>query len=325
MHHAITRRHALAALGVLLAAMRAKAQAWPARPIRAVVPFAAGSAVDVVSRAVFEQLSAQLGQTFVVENRAGAGGTIGTGFVAKAEPDGYTLLATSSAHSIAPALNTSLGYDTQRDFVAVVPLGLNPFVLVVAPEKGFKTAREFVTAANARPGAFSFASVGEGSASHLSAERFRLSAGMQAVHIPFKGGPEAMSEVMAGRVDFFFMALGAALPQIRAGKLTALAVNTGRRSPALPSVPTLQEAGFGNAEFPTWFGLFLPAKTPREIVDRLQRETAKALQEPKLRERLAALGVEPMVVVTAAEFDAFVETELALNAALAKAVGLNSK
>ncbi len=324
MHQTITRRHVLTALGVMLASSSARAQAWPARPIRAVVPFAAGSAIDIVARAVFEQLSAQLGQTFVVEIRAGASGTIGTGFVAKAEPDGYTLLATSSAHAIAPAINDSLGYDTLRDFAAVVPLGLNPFVLVLAPEKGFKTAREFVTAAKAAPGTFNFASVGEGSASHLSAERFRLSAGMQAVHIPFKGGPEAMSEVMAGRVDFFFMALGAALPQIRAGKLTALAVNTARRSPALPLVPTLQEAGFGNAEFPTWFGLFLPARTPREIVDRLQRETAKALLEPTLRERLATLGVEPMVM-TASEFDAHVQTELAVNAALVKAVGLKSK
>ena len=324
MHPTITRRHALSALGVLLASMRAKAQAWPAKPIRAVVPFSAGSAVDIVSRAVFEQLSTQLGQTFVVENRAGAGGTIGTGFVAKAEPDGYTLLATTSAHAIAPALNASLGYDTLRDFAAVAPLGLSPFVLVVAPEKGFKTAREFVAAAKARPGAFNFASVGEGSASHLSAERFRLSAGLQAEHIPFKGGPEAMSEVMAGRVDFFFMALGAALPQLRAGKLTALAVNTARRSPALPSVPTTLEAGFGNAEYPTWFGLFLPAKTPREIVDSLQRETALALQEPKLRQRLATLGVEPMVM-TAGEFDAHVQTEHALNASLVKAVGLKPK
>lgn len=324
MHQAITRRHALTALGILLASMRAKAQAWPTKPIRVVVPFSAGSAVDIVSRAVFEQLSAQLGQTFVVDNRAGAGGTIGTGFVAKSEPDGYTVLVTTSAHAIAPALNPSLGYDTLRDFAAVAPLGLNPFVLVVAPDKGFKTARELVAAAKARPGAFNFASVGEGSASHLSAERFRLSAGLQAEHIPFKGGPEAMSEVMAGRVDFFFMALGAALPQIRAGKLTALAVNTTMRSPALPSVPTTQEAGFGNAEYPTWFGLFLPAKTPREIVDRLQRETAMALQEPKLRERLATLGVEPMVM-TASEFDAHVQTELALNAALVKAIGLKSK
>ena len=324
MYPAITRRHALTALGALLSSLQAKAQAWPARTIRAVVPFAAGSAVDIVARAVCKQLSAQLGQSFVVENRVGAGGTIGTAFVAKAEPDGYTLLATSSAHVIAPALHAGLSYDALSDFTAVAPLGLNPFVLVVAPEKGYKTAQAFVTAARAKPGAFNYASIGEGSASHLSAERFRLSAGLQAEHIPFKGGPEAMTEVMAGRVDFFFMALGAALPQIRAGKLTALAVNTVPRSPALPSVPTTQEAGFGDAEFPTWFGLFLPAQTPREIVDRLQRETAKALQEPMLREQLATLGVEPMVVA-AGGFDAQVKTELALNAALVKAVGLKSK
>jgi tripartite-type tricarboxylate transporter receptor subunit TctC len=324
MLNTIARRYAFMALGLLLAAVRVEAQPWPSKPIKAVVPFAAGSAVDIASRAVLEQLSTQLGQSIVVDNRGGAGGTIGTALVAKADPDGYTLLATSSAHAIAPSLNANLGYDPLRDFAAVAPIGLNPFVLVVAPEKGYKTARDFVAAANAKPGTFNFASVGEGSASHLSAERLRLSAGMQAVHIPFKGGPEAMIEVMAGRVDFFLMAMGAALPQIRQGKLTALAVNSAKRSAVLPTVPTTEEAGYSNAEYPTWFGLFLPARTPREIVDRLQRETAKALQDPKLRERLATLGVEPMIM-TASEFQTQVEKELIINAELVKAVGLKSK
>ena len=169
--------------------------------------------------------------------------------------------------------------------------------------------------------AFNFASIGEGSASHLSAERFRLSAGLQAVHVPFKGGPEAITEVIAGRVDFFFVALGAALPQIQNGRLAALAVNGANRSPALREVPTTQEAGFNNAEYPTWFGLFLPAKTSRDIVDKLHRETLKALQEPAVRDKLAALGVEPMVM-TAIDFDAQVERELTINAALVKAIGL---
>jgi tripartite-type tricarboxylate transporter receptor subunit TctC len=287
------------------------------------VPFAAGSAIDIAFRVVLEQLATQLGQNIVVDNRGGAGGTIGTGLVAKAEPNGYTLLATSSAHAIAPSLYANLGYDPLRDFAAVGPIGLSPFVLVVSPQKGFKTAREFVAAANAKPGTFNFASVGEGSASHLSAERFRLSAGMHAVHIPFKGGPEAMTEVIAGRVDFFLMAMSAALPQVREGKLTALAVNTAKRSAALPSVPTTEEAGYSNAEYPTWFGLFLPARTPRDIVDRLQRETAKALQDPRLRERLVTLGVEPMVL-TAGAFEAQIEKEVAINAALVKAAGLKT-
>ena len=309
------------ALGFTVATAQAAAQSWPTKPLKAIVPIAAGSLTDIVPRVVFEQLSRELGQTIVVENRPGAGQTTGAGVVAKSEPDGYTLLANSSAHTIAPALHPNLGYHPGRDLAAVATLGVSPFVLVVSPNRGFKTARDLVAAAKAKPGAFNFASPGVGSASHLSAERFRLSAGVQAVHVPFKGGAEAMTEVIAGRIDFFFVALGAALPQIRDGKLTALAVNGAKRSGALPDVPTIREAGFDNAEYPTWFGLFLPAKTPREIVDRLHRETLKALQEPKVRDRLATLGVDPMVM-TPAEFDALVQKEIALNAALVKAIGL---
>lgn len=324
MVDAMKRRHAVIVLGLLLTGFEAVAQTWPTKPLKAIVPFAAGSAIDIVARVVFEQLSPQLGHSIVVENRAGAGGTIGTGFVAKADADGYTLLATSSAHTIAPSLYASLNYDPPRDFAAVIPLGITPFVLVVPPAKGFNTAREFVAAANAKPHAFNFASVGVGSASHLSAERFRLSAGLQAVHVPFKGGPEAMTEVIAGRIDYFFVAMGAALPQIKDGKLAALAVNSAKRSPALPAVPTTQEAGFNNAEYPTWFGLFLPAKTPRDIVDKLHRETLKALQEPKVRDKLATLGVEPMAM-TSSDFDAHVDKEVAINGALVKAIGLKAQ
>jgi tripartite-type tricarboxylate transporter receptor subunit TctC len=205
----------------------------------------------------------------------------GTSLVAKADPDGYTFLVNSSAHAIAPSLYANLSYDPARDFAAVAPLGITPFVLVVSPDRGFKTAQDFVAAANAKPGAASFSSLGVGTASHLSAERFRLSAGVQAVHIPFKGGPEAMTEVISGRVDFYLVAIGAALPLIRDGKLSALAVNSSKRSAALPEVPTTEEAGLNDAEYPTWFGLFLPAKTPREIVDKLNRETVKALQNQR--------------------------------------------
>jgi tripartite-type tricarboxylate transporter receptor subunit TctC len=270
---------------------------------------------------VFEQLAPQLGQPIVVENRTGAGGTIGTAFVAKADPDGYTILAHGSAHTIAPSLYSNLSYDPAGDFAAVVPLGISPSVLVVSPAKGFKTVGDLVAAAKARPGALNYSSVGIGTATHLSAERFRFSAGVQAVHIPFKGGAEAMFEVMAGRVDFFFGPVGLVLPHVREGKLTALVVNGNKRSAALPDVPTTLEAGFTNAEYPIWFGLFLPAKTPRDIVDKLNRETLKALQTPKLREKLAALGLDPMVM-TPKEFDAHVQKEIALNAALVKAIGI---
>lgn len=311
----------LPALGLAFATMQAEAETWPTKPLRAIVPVGAGSTTDIVPRVVFEQLSQQLGQSIVVENRIGAAGTIGANFVAKADPDGYTLLAHGSAHTIAPSLYPNLSYHPARDFAAVVPLGITPSVLVVSPAKGFKTVGEFVAAAKAKPGTFNFSSVGIGSATHLSAERFRFSAGVQAVHVPFKGGAEAMTEVMAGRIDFFFGPVGLVLPLVREGKLTALVVNGAKRSAALPDVPTTLEAGFADAEYPIWFGLFLPAKTPRDIVDKLHRETLKALQAPKLREKLATLGLEPMVM-TPKEFDAYVQKEIAINAALVKAAGI---
>jgi len=309
---------------VALAAAEAGAQGWPSKPIRAIVPVGAGSSTDIVHRIVLEQLSLQLGQPVVVENRVGAGGTIGSALVAKAAPDGTTLLAHGSAHTIAPALYKSLPYDPARDFAAVAPVGISASVLVAAPAKGMKTAADLVAAAKARPDALNFSSVGVGSATHLSAERFVSSAGVRAVHIPFKGGAEAMTEAIAGRVDFFFGPMALVLPHIREGRLAALAVNTERRAPALPGVPTLREAGVRDAEYPIWFGLFAPASTPREIVERLNRETLKAVQAPKVHEKLAALGVDPMPM-SPDEFAAHVAREVALNAALAQKAGLKAE
>lgn len=311
----------LPVLGLALASVESRAQSWPAKPLRAVVPIAAGSLTDTVPRVVFEPLSERLGQTIVVDNRPGAGMTLGSGLVARAAPDGYTLLATSSAHTIAPALYPALDYQPMRDFVAVAPLGASPFVLVVPPGRGLKTVRDLVTAAKARPGALNFASPGVGTASHLSGELFRLSAGIQAEHVPFKGGAEAMAEVMTGRIDFFFMALGAALPNIRSGKLIALAVNGATRSAVLPDVPTLKEAGIDDADYPTWFALFLPAGTPAGIVATLHCKTMAVLQEPKVRNRLTAMGVDALRL-SPAEFGAVVEREIAVNAALVKAIRL---
>ncbi len=308
-------------IALVFATMKAGADTWPTKPLRAIVPVGAGSTTDIVHRVVLEQVSPLLGQPIVVENRTGAGGTIGSGFVAKANPDGYTILAHGSAHTIAPALYKDLSYHPARDFAAVVPLGISPSVLVISPAKGYKTVGDLVSAAEARPGALNFSSVGIGTATHLSAERFEHSAGIRAVHIPFKGGAEAMFEVMAGRVDFFFGPIGLVLPNVREGKLAALVVNGSRRSAALPNVPTTLEAGLSDAEYPIWFGLFAPAKTPREVVDKLNRETLKALQSPKLREKLAGLGLDPMVM-TPGEFDAYVQREVALNATLVKAIGL---
>ena len=256
-----------------------------------------------------------------MDNRPGAGVTIGSNLAAKAIPDGYTLLATSSAHAIAPALHANLEYSPARDFAAVAPLGVSPFVLVVPPARGFTSVRDLVAAAKAKPGSFNFSSPGVATASHLSAERFRFSAGVLAVHVPFKGGLEAMTEVIAGRIDFFFVVIGAALPHIQSGKLTALAVNGSQSSAALPKVPTLERTGISNAENPTWFALFVPVKTPRVVVSRLHEETLKALNEPKVRDKLVTLGVDPLIL-TMTELEALVVKDIAINAALVKAIGL---
>ena len=317
-------KRSLSVLLLVVAALDVAAQAWPAKPLHAIVPVGAGSSTDIVHRIVLAQLSVQLGQPIVVENRTGAGGTIGTALVAKAPADGYTLLANGAAHTIAPSLYKNLSYDPVREFTAVVPLGSSPSVLVVAPSTGIKTTAELIAAGRARPKGLNFSSVGIGTATHLSAERFLASTGMQAVHLPFKGGAEAMTEVIAGRAEFFFGPVALVLPQIRANKLIALAVNTTKRSSALPEVPTLAEQGIVAAEYPIWFGLLAPAGTPREIVERLNRETLLALQTPKVRDRLAELGVDPLPM-SPDEFAAHVQREVGLNAALAQKAGLKAE
>ena len=299
----------------------AAASAWPARPIRVVVPVAPGSTVDIVPRVVFEQLSTQIGQNIIVDNRPGAGTTIGSALVARAAPDGYTLLVNSSAHTIAPALYANLPYHATRDLTGVVPLGVSACVLVVSPAKAFKTVGDLVSAAKARPAALNFSSVGMGTATHLAAERFRHSAGIDAVHVPFKGGAEAMSEVIAGRAEFFLGPVALVLAHVKSGRLAALAVNTPKRALALPDVPTTQEAGFTNAEYPFWFGVFAPAKTPRDIVDKLSKEIGSALQAQKVRERLASTGVDPMNM-SPSDFDAFIRRSIELDAALVRTIGL---
>jgi tripartite-type tricarboxylate transporter receptor subunit TctC len=314
---------ALALLGLGLVCVEVSADTWPSKPIKAIVPLAAGSTTDVVPRIVFEELSRHLGQPIVVENRPGAGGTIGTATVAKARPDGYTILANGSGHTIAPAFYPNLGYSPARDFAAVIPFGISPNVLVVPPTKGWRTAADLVAAAKRASRALNFSSVGAGTATHLSAERFQRSAGFEAVHVPFKGGGEAISEVIAGRIDFFFGPVGLALPHIKEGRLVALAVNGKEPSAALPQIPTTSEAGYANAEYPIWFGLFVPKKTPREIVERLYSQTLKTLQQPIVRDKLAAMGVDPMMM-TSREYDALVEEEIAVNAALVKAVGVKN-
>lgn len=318
------RRCLFAVLAVLLVAPGASADTWPSKPIRAIVPFGAGSATDVVPRIVFDQLSQQLGQSIVVENRGGAGGTIGAAAVAKSDPDGYTLLVHSSAHTIAPSLYPNLSYDTAKDFVAVGAIGSVPNVLIVAPSKGLTTVKDFVAKAKANPGTFNFASVGIGSAVHLSAERFRVSAGYEAVHVPFKGGADALTEVIAGRVDYYFCPIATALPHIKDGKLLGLAVSSPKRAAALPDVPTTLESGFPDSDYTFWIGVFAPRGTPKEIVDKFNAEMLKSMAAPAVKEKLAALGVEAMAL-SPAQFEAQVQKEIGTYADFAKRAGLKAK
>jgi tripartite-type tricarboxylate transporter receptor subunit TctC len=296
-------------------------QNWPTRPIQVVSPFTAGNASDLVGRVVFDQISRQIGQPFVIENRPGGGGTIGVNQVAKADPDGYTLLLHSSSFSAALVLHKSLPYDTLKDFTPVVPIGAQPVVLVTAPSKGFKSVADLVAAAKARPGSMNFASAGIGSTSHMAAERFRHAAGFQAQHIPFRGPTEAFAEVMSGRVDFYFLPLAPALHLVRDGKVVALAVGSDKRSPDLPKVPTISESGLRNAEYHFWTGLFVPAKTPKAIVDRLHDEAAKAVVEPAVRDRLAKMATAPLAM-TVEQFGQYFRDDVASTVKLAKDVGI---
>jgi tripartite-type tricarboxylate transporter receptor subunit TctC len=300
------------------------AQNWPSKPIHAIVPFTAGSATDIVARAVFEPLSHELGQSIIVENRPGAGGMIGAGMVANtSHSDGYLLLVSSSSHTIIPALYPKVPYDTVQDFTGVTPLGSLPNVLIVSPSKGFHTVGDLVTAARANPGTMTYASAGVGSATHFAAERFRLSAGFEGVHVPFRGTPEATTEVMTGRVDFFFGPLASVLPFIRDGKLVPLAVSTPKRAVALPEVPTTTEAGFANSDYTFWVAMFARAKTPASIVQKLHDATHKILQDVSLREKFAELGVDPMDMESA-DLDTLVRTEIATNTPLVKAAHIQA-
>ncbi len=301
----------------------ASAQTWPSKSIHAVIPFGPGSAVDVVPRIVFEQMSAQLGQSIVVENRAGAGGTLGSAMVARAEPDGYTMLVLSSAHTITPALYPKLNYDIVRDFVTVGAIGSVPNVMIIAPQRGFKTVQDYVVAAKAKPDMSTYASLGVGSAVQMSAERFRLSAGYESVHVPFKGGSEALTEIIAGRVDYYFCPIATALPHIKDGRLVGLAVSSPKRAAALADIPTTLESGYPDSDYTFWMGIFMPAKTPPEVVVKMHEELMKALQAPSVKERLMMLGMEPMPL-TAAQFDAQVKSEIATYAVFAKKAGLQT-
>lgn len=294
---------------------------FPSKPIRLISGATAGSASDLIARALAEKFQIEFGVPVVVENKAGAAGAVAVQTILSAPPDGHTIFVYTAAHTVLPLIS-KLPYDPLRDFSAVTPLGVVPNVMVVSPNKAYKTVRDVVQAAKANPGALNYASAGTGSATHMSAEKFRIATGIDAVHVPFKGSPEAITETMAGRIDYFFAPLVSALPQIKAGKLLPLAVGTPKRSSQLPNVPTLQEAGISQADYLFWIGMLVSSKTPRDIVQRINQSTLKALQLPEVKEKMNTLGAE-MMPMSPEQFDALIREELVVNAAIVKASGIH--
>ncbi|MGA7485509.1 MAG: tripartite tricarboxylate transporter substrate-binding protein [Xanthobacteraceae bacterium] len=319
----------LTGLSVLLCASagalaQSPADSWPSRTVRVIVPIAAGSGIDIVARAVSQQLAKQLGRPFVIENRPGAATTTGAAAVAGAAPDGYTILFHSVALTVTPSTMANLPYEVTRDLAGIMPITNTPLLLVTPPGK-FKSVGDLVAEAKAENGTMNYATPGYGAAAHFTTERFRLSAGFEAQQIPFRGTVEAVTEVVAGRVAFYFAPLTTVQSLNQEGRLDALATTSKKRVSTLPNVPTTIEAGYPDSDFDFWVGMFVPAKTPRDVVDKLYTESRRAAELPELRAQLAAIGGEPMEAMTPGEFDDYVRKEIARNAAIAKAAGIKPK
>jgi tripartite-type tricarboxylate transporter receptor subunit TctC len=323
-HKERTMKRFLLACALACLGSAAFAQTYPSRPIKFLVPFSAGSGTDIIARTVGEAMSRNVGQPVIVENKPGAGGTIAAAQVARAEPDGYTVLIHSSGHVLNPAIYPNLPYDTLRDLTGVTPLAAMPNVLVVSPARGWKTVGDLVAAAKAKPGQLNYASAGIGSATHMNAEKFRLQAGIEAQHVPFKGTPEAISDVIGGRNDWFFAPLSAALPLVREGKLQALAGSTPTRASVLPAVPTTVEAGVPGSDYIFWVAMIVSSQTPPAITQRLHDEALKVLGDVDVKERLAKLGAEPFPLAQDA-FNAFIRTEVDAAAKIARAANLKGQ
>ena len=314
-------RCALAALLIGHAGAAAAQPAYPAKSIRFVVPFPAGGPLDIVARAIGQELNKSWGQPVIIDNRPGAGGNIGADAVAKSAPDGHTILMGAvSTHAINPTLYSKLPYDPIRDFAPVTLVTSVPNVLVVHPSVPARTVKDLVSIAKARPGQLNFASGSTGSAGHLAGELFKAMAGVDMVHIPYKGAAPAVVDLLAGHVSLMFDNMSSALPNIKSGRVRAIAVTTLKRSPMLPALPTISESGLRGFDISTWFGVFAPGGTPPAIVARLNAEIVRALATPEMRERLAALGAEP-VGNKPEEFAAFIREEIPKYAKVIKASG----
>ena len=305
----VTLFRLVAFISALVFSGMGSAQTWPARPVRMVVPFAPGGPTDVMARILAQKLSESMGQQFIVENRAGAGGNIGMSLVAKAAPDGYTVLVASSSYVVNPSLYAKAGYDAYKDFAPVTVAAASPNVLVVHPSVPAKTVQELVALVRANPGKHNYAQPGTGTTPHLSGELFRLTFKLDIINVPFGGAGPAVASAVGNQTPIAFVALPPATPHVKSGALRALAVTGARRSATLPDVPTMAESGAPDQEAETMQGVLLPAGTPREIVDRLHREVVRAVALPDVKERLAALGFDP-VANTPEEFSAYIRSEV---------------
>lgn len=311
----------LAAATLLLWAGVTAAQGFPSKTIRLVSGVTPGSASDTMARIVAEKLQVSLSQSVIVENRLGVGGLIGAQYVAKAEPDGHTVMVYASALTIAPLL--SPGVLDPKDLTPVATMATIPTVLVVSSSKGYKTVADLVAAAKAKPGGIVASSAGIGSATHMNLERFRISAGIDVLHVPLKGAPEALTEVLTGRADFYFALPFQVVANVKSGKLLALAVGSPKRSALFPDVPTTIEAGYPNSDYNFWIGALISSKTPREIVLRLNREINAAVSSPEVKERFLKLGADPLII-SLPEFEAMIRDEFESNAKLIKAAGIKA-
>jgi tripartite-type tricarboxylate transporter receptor subunit TctC len=311
----------MAAIG---AASSALAELYPSRPIRLLVPFAPGGGGDVVGRTIAQRLSEQLGKPIVIDNRGGAGGTLGVDLAAKAAPDGYTvLLGNVGPLALSPALYAKLPYDTLRDFAPVSLIASFPNILVANPNLPFKSVQELVAYAKSRPGKLNFASAGSGTSTHLAGELFKSVAGIDVVHVPYKGGAAAITDVIGGQVAYYFGTLPSSLPLARAGKLRALGVTSLQRSPAAPDVPTIAESGYRGFEMAAWYGLLVPAGTPRDIIAKLNAATLATLALPDVKERLAQDGSDPMGS-TPTQFGAYIKSEIAKWSGVVRAANIKA-
>ena len=299
----------------------ASAQTYPGKPIKIIVPFTPGSATDVMARMIGERLNAAWGQPVVVENKAGAGGTIGIRDTARADPDGYTLAVVSSGHAVNHVLYKDLGYDTLKDLSAVAMLGSLPSVLIVPPTSSVNSVKELVAMLKAKPGQYNYATAGVGSGAHVGLEKFNVAAGVKAQHVPLKGTPPILTEIMGGRVEYAYVPAVSGMGPVKDGKVKALAVSTSKRVAALPNVPTLGEAGFPGGESTFWLALLAPAKTPQDVIAKVNAEVIRALKSQDMVDRLAKLGTEPMLM-SPGESDAFIRREYNDLGAVMRAAGL---